>query len=157
MTFIDTNDPKRQRPFGLNELIGPQEGANKIFLLRGTRRKGGFVGLHWHGGEEAIRVLSGKERFHIGSESKVCHAGEIAFFPAYTQHGFVVLSEEALLEVMGQQRVGSYYLVIAPDGTKQAIEVYTKDILADHEPPEGTAHTTYEELAQLMSSTRHLL
>lgn len=157
MTFIDTNDPQRQRPSSLNQLIGPQDGANKIFLLRGTRRQGTFVGLHWHGGEEAIRVLSGEVRFHIGSETKVCHAGEIAFFPAYTEHGFEVLSEETLVEVIGEQRVGSYYPVIAPDGTKQVIEVYTKEILADHEPPEGTAHTTFEELVQLMTATRHLL
>ena len=35
--------------------------------------------LHWHGGEKAIRVISGDIRFRIGSETRVCSVGEIAF------------------------------------------------------------------------------
>lgn len=157
MTFINTNDPERQRPYTLNPLIGPKDGAQKLFLLQGTRPHGTFAGLHWHGGEEAIRVLSGEVRFHIATETHICHAGEIAFFPANTEHGFVVLSDEALIEIIGELRVGSYYPAIAPDGTQQVIEVYTQEILMDHEPPEGRAHTTFEELVQLMTATRHLL
>ncbi len=53
MTFIDSNDPERQQPLVLNTLIGPQDGATRLFLLRGTRTCGMGAGLHWHGGEEA--------------------------------------------------------------------------------------------------------
>jgi len=157
MTFIDTNEPDRQRPYVLNTLIGPQDGATRVFLIRGTRRRGMGAGLHRHGGEEAIRVISGEIRFRVGSETKVCSAGEIAFIPPQTGHGFVVLSEEAVIEVIGEQHVGSYVKILTPDGTSHEVEVFTKEILADHEPPVGTAHTPFAEMLKMMESTHRLI
>ena len=157
MTFIDTSEPERQRPDVLNTLIGPQDGATKLFLLRGTRRQGMGAGLHWHGGEEAIRVISGQLRVRIGSETSVCSAGAIAFIPPQTEHGFVVQSREAVIEVIGEQHVGSYVKILDADGSSHKVEVFTKEILADHEPPAGTAHTPFADMLKMMEPTHRLI
>src|SRR5260370_40169452 len=141
MTFIDTDELERQRPYVLNTLIGPQDGATRLFLLRGTHTRGMGAGLHRHGGEEAIRVMSGELRVRIGDETRVCSAGDIAFILPQTEHGYVVLSEEAVIEVIGEQHVGSSVKILDADGSSHEVEVFTKEILADHEPPEGTTHT----------------
>ena len=157
MTFIDSTDPDRQWPLVLNTLIGPQDGATRLFLLRGTRTRGMGAGLHWYGGEEAIRVISGDVRFRVGHETKVCSAGEIAFIPPQTEHGFVVQSEEAVIEVLGEQHVGSYVKILDPDGSSHDVEVFSREILADHEPPEGTAHTPFADMLKMMEPTKRLL
>ena len=157
MTFIDTNEPDRGRPYVLNTLLGPQDGAARLFLLRGTRRRGMGAGLHRHAGEEAIRVISGEIRFRSGSETKVCSAGDIAFFPPKTEHGFVVLSEEAVIEVIGEQHVGSYVKILDPDGSSHEVEVFTREILLDHEPPEGTDHTPFADMLDMIEPTHRLI
>ena len=157
MTFIDTAHPDRQHPLELNTLIGPQDGATRLFLLRGTRTRGMGVGLHWHGGEEAIRVMSGEVRFRVGNETKVCSAGEIAFSPPQTEHGFVVQSEEAVMEVIGEQHVGSYVKILDPDGSSHDVEVFSREILADREPPAGTAPTPFADMQKMMEPTKRLI
>ncbi len=154
MTFIDTNNSDLHRPYLLNTLIGSQDGATRLFLLRWTcLRQMGF-GLHRHGGEEAIRVISGIIRFRIGSETKIRSAGEIDFIPPQTEHGFVVLSHEAVIELIGEQHMGSYVKILNPDGTSYEVEVFSKEILADHEPSEGTAHTPFAEMLKMMGPTQ---
>jgi len=115
------------------------------------------AGLHWHGGEEAIRVISGEIRFRLGNETKVCSAGEIAFIPPQMEHGFVVQSAEAIIEVIGEQHVGSYVKIFDPDGSSHDVEVFTREILADHEPPAGTAHTPFADMLKMMEATKGLI
>jgi hypothetical protein len=80
-----------------------------------------------------------------------------SYIPPQTEHGFVVLSEEAVIEVIGEQHVGSYVKILNPDGSSYEVEVFSKEILADHEPPEGTAHTPFADMLKMMEPTKRLL
>ena len=40
----------------------------------------------------------------------------------------------------GLHHVGSYVKILDADGSSHEVEVFTKEILADCEPPGGTAH-----------------
>jgi uncharacterized RmlC-like cupin family protein len=149
MTFIDLSDPQRQW------LIAAEDGALTIFLWRVSLPQGAYGGLHWHDGDEAIRVIAGELRVTIGAERKICRAGEIAFFPPRIEHGFLVLVD-AEIEVYGQQQMGEYVIVLDTDGTRREQEVFLRNPWY-HSPPPGTAFTTREELFELFQTTRALL
>ncbi len=149
MPFIDPSDPHRQW------LISAEDGASTIFLWRVSLPQGAYGGLHWHNGDEAIRVLAGEIRVMIGEERRVCRAGEIAFFPPRVEHGFLVLTDSKI-EVYGQQQMGEYVVVMDAEGNRQEREVFLHNPWY-HSPPPGTGYTTREELFALFRTTHHLL
>jgi quercetin dioxygenase-like cupin family protein len=146
MSFIDANDPS------LVNLVGQADGARRIFLFRLPTPQGLCAGLHRHGGDEAIHVISGEIQFLVHGERKVCRAGEIAFVPPETLHGFTVL-EDAVIEVFGEQEMGEYVTIVEPDGSRHEVEVFVAELPWDRRPPDGR-HTPLDELMQIMESTR---
>ena len=105
------------------------------------------AGLHYHHGDGAIRVVSGEVCCRIGDETRVCGPGE---------HGFIVLAD-SVLETFGQRKVGSYTIVLDPDGTRRVVETFVQGRPWRHDPPAGMGHTTLEELKRLQHTTLHLL
>src|SRR5215212_7788688 len=115
MPFIDPNDPSRGAT-----LIGEQDGTATLYLVRLTVSAGYYAGLHYHHGDEATRVVSGEIRCRIGDETRVCGPGTIVVFPPDVEHGFVALSD-CVLETFGQRKIGSYTIVVEPDGTRRVV------------------------------------
>jgi quercetin dioxygenase-like cupin family protein len=98
MPFIDSSDPGRGWV-----LVGPDDGATRIWMVRGPFAADERVALHTHAGEEVFRVLTGRVRFTVGDERRECGRGTIVVIPPQTEHGFVALTE-AELEAWGSWR-----------------------------------------------------
>ena len=56
---------------------------------------------------------------------------------------------DSVLETFGQRKVGSYTIVLDPDGTRRVVETFVQGRPWHHDPPAGTAHTTLEEQKRL--------
>ena len=151
MPFIDANNTVANAI-----LIGEQDGTVGIFLVRQTVPTGYYAGLHYHHGDEAIRVISGEVRCRIGEEMRVCGPGTILVIPPNVEHGFIVLTD-SVLETFGQRKVGSYTIVLDPDGTRRVVETFVQGRPWHHDPPAGTGHTTLEEQKRLQRTTLHLI
>ncbi len=151
MPFIDLNDTAPDAT-----LIGEQDGTTAIYLVRQTVPAGYYAGMHYHHGDEAIRVISGEVRCRIGEEMRVCGPGTILVIPPDIEHGFIVLTD-SVLETFGQRKVGSYTIVLDPDGTRRVVETFVQEGPWHHDPPAGTAHTTLEEQKRLQGTTLHLI
>jgi quercetin dioxygenase-like cupin family protein len=151
MPFIDSNDTAPDAT-----LIGEHDGTAAIYLVRQTVPAGYYAGLHYHHGDEAIRVISGEVRCRIGEETRVCGPGTILVIPPNVEHGFIVLTD-SVLETFGQRKVGSYTIVLDPDGTRRVVETFVQGRPWHHDPPAGTGHTTLEEQKRLQRTTLHLI
>jgi mannose-6-phosphate isomerase-like protein (cupin superfamily) len=151
MPFIDANNTA---PDAI--MIGEQDGMAGIFLLRQTVTAGYYAGLHYHHGDEAIRVISGEVRCRIGDETRVCGPGMILVIPRNVEHGFVALTD-SVLETFGQRKMGSYAIVLDPDGTRHVVETFVKGRPWHHDPPTGMEHTTLEEQKRMQRTTLHLI
>jgi quercetin dioxygenase-like cupin family protein len=151
MPFIDPSDIAANAT-----LIGEQDGTAAIYLVRHTVSAGYYAGLHYHHGDEAIRVVSGEVCCRIGDETRVCGPGTILVIPPDVEHGFIVLAD-SVLETFGQRKVGSYTIVLDPDGTRRVVETFVPGRPWHHDPPAGTGHTTLEELKRLQHTTLHLI
>jgi quercetin dioxygenase-like cupin family protein len=151
MPFIDPNDIAANAT-----LIGEQDGTAAIYLVRQTVSAGYYAGLHYHHGDEAIRVVSGEVCCRIGDETRVCGPGTILVIPPNVEHGFIVLAD-SVLETFGQRKVGSYTIVLDPDGTRRVVETFVQGRPWHHDPPAGTGHTTFEELKRLQHTTLHVI
>lgn len=82
--------------------------------------------------------------------------GTILVFPPDVEHGFVVLTD-SVLETFGPRKVGTYTIVLEPDGTRGVVESFVQGRPWHNEPPPGTAHTTLEEQKRLQRTTLHLI
>jgi quercetin dioxygenase-like cupin family protein len=151
MPFIDPNDSVRAVT-----LVGEQDGTAAIYLVRLTVPAGYYAGLHYHHGDEITRVISGEIRCRIGDETRVCGPGMILVFPPDIEHGFVALAD-SVLETFGQRKVGSYTIVLEPDGTRRVVETFMQGRPWHRDPPAGTPYTTLEEQKQLQRTTLHLI
>jgi quercetin dioxygenase-like cupin family protein len=151
MPFIDPNDIAANAI-----LIGERDGTAAIYLVRQTVSAGYYAGLHYHHGDEAIRVVSGEVCCRIGDETRVFGPGTILVIPPNVEHGFIVLAD-SVLETFGQRKVGSYTIVLDPDGTRRVVETFVQGRPWHHDPPAGTGHTTLEELKRLQHTTLHLV
>jgi quercetin dioxygenase-like cupin family protein len=125
-------------------LVGPEQGASRIFLWCITALAGYRIGLHLHYGEEMFRVLSGRLRFRVGDETRDVGAGAIIVIPPRTPHAYVAL-EDSELEVYGQIGSGEFALVVQPDGVVHEIEVFVRDIPWSRKPPDASQYISREE------------
>jgi quercetin dioxygenase-like cupin family protein len=91
MPFIDPNDIAANAT-----LIGEQDGTAAIYLVRQTVSAGYYAGMHYHHGDEAIRVVSGEVCCRIGDETRVCGPGTILVIPPNVEHGFIVRADSVL-------------------------------------------------------------
>jgi quercetin dioxygenase-like cupin family protein len=149
MSFVDGNGRARVQGPGMKVIVGPADGARRLLLARGTLPGGGSGAVHHHDGDEVVRVVSGTVGFLVGGERKSCTAGEIAVIPRGTEHGFVVESAEAVMEFIAEQNMGSFFTVRTSTGAVEKIEVHRAEIPWDRPPPDGQAHTSAEEMAEL--------
>lgn len=149
---MTTTRPVRTRRW----LVGPEHGAEHFLIHRQSYPTGVRVGLHVHDGEEAHLVERGEVRFAVDGERRVFHAGEIAFAPIGSEHGFVTLTEATLVTIR-EQRLGSRAIIIDPDGTHREVEIYRNGPPWSKQPPDGEETTPDDVVESYYRTTEHLL
>jgi quercetin dioxygenase-like cupin family protein len=147
---IDSGVPARQF------LVGPDQRAERLLVVRSEWPAEFFVGLHRHDGEEAFYVLEGRVRFTLDGTHIECTAGQATTVPAGGEHGFVVL-EDATILVIREQRLGSIAISLQPDGERQEVEIFQYGPPWSKQPPAGSDLTPPEIVRQIYETTRHLL
>ncbi len=151
MTFATENDQRwRDPPVGFTVVVGRREGMNTLVLVRGTLPPGDHGWIHYHDGDEIIRVLRGEVTIVVGADRKTCGPGDVAVVPPHTRHGFVVGSQPALVEVVSEQRMGSFIAVKERDGTTRMVELHRAGFPFDRPPLPARSDTTPEEVAELV-------
>jgi quercetin dioxygenase-like cupin family protein len=151
VSFVNESEPSRRpRGAGFTVLVGPDDGIGRLLVVRGLLPAGDRGWVHAHDGDEVIRVLSGEIEFLVGGQRRRCRAGETAVIGPLVTHGSVVGDHDAEVEVVAEQRMGSFFPVLGSDGTRRLVEVHRADVPFDRDPPPGRPHTTPEQLAELI-------
>jgi mannose-6-phosphate isomerase-like protein (cupin superfamily) len=138
---------------GFRVVAGPDQGLGRVLLAAGTLPAGDLGWVHEHGGDEVIRVVSGRVTFTVGGQVRVCGPGELAVIPPGVPHGFVVGGEQAVIEVVAEQGMGSWIPVRDDSGARRLVEVHRAGVPFDRDPAAGAARTTEAELADLVGRT----
>jgi quercetin dioxygenase-like cupin family protein len=153
MSFIDESEPARQPRAGFDVLVGPAQGMARLLLVRGLLPAADRGWVHYHDGDEIIRVVSGEVEILVGDDRRRCRAGQLAVVPPRVRNGFVVGGSDATVEVVAEQQMGSYFPVVDPDGTRRLVEVHRADVPFDRHPPAGQRHTSPQEILELVRRT----
>jgi cupin domain len=123
--------------FDANLLIGPDQGAMRLFLLGGVVPAGFATNAHHHHGEEIFRVLSGRLRFTVSDQTTEVHGGHVVIVPPGTSHSHHAL-EDAEVEVLGETGAGIFIWEEQPDGPCVETELFIPGIPWSRQPPDGT-------------------
>lgn len=149
MTQVDLfGPPDGDRP-GFLTVSGEPAGLKRLLLAVGKLPEGDHGPAHLHAGEEILHVLSGRLRVRLGDRLVDAEPGSVVAVPAGVVHGFDVI-EEALLEVIAEQRIGTLYRVRDDSGAVQLVEVHRADMPWGRPPPEGSGWTSDAELQQIL-------
>jgi Cupin domain len=94
-------------------------------------------------------VREGELLVRVGGERRTCRPGDIVVIPAHTAHGFHTHTE-TMLEVIAEQRMGTYYPTRAPDGSRRYVEAFRPNLPWSPDPPDGawTGDEDYERILQ---------
>ena len=117
-------------------------------LVYGQLPAGDRGAVHHHGGDEIIRVRSGRILFRVGEERRVCGAHDIAVIAPGVKHGFIV-EEAAAIEVIAEQEMGSFYLVADPNGRQRVVEVFRDNVPWDRRPARPELAASQAQMKQL--------
>jgi quercetin dioxygenase-like cupin family protein len=112
--------PFSQRSTGVGVTAGPRHGLRRLVILVQPVAPDEVAFLHRHDGDQVLTVLEGEVLVEVASESRICRHGDVAVAPARAAHGFRGVGVRALLEVFGEQRCGTEFLL--RDGS--AVEVH---------------------------------
>jgi quercetin dioxygenase-like cupin family protein len=132
-------------------VAGPSDGTRELIVVRqrvGPREHGW---LHRHDADQIMRVLSGSLVIAVGDEQRRCERGAVAVIPPGTWHGFLGGDGEALLEVIGDHAMRTYFAIRQPDGTLAAREVHRRGVPWDAQPPTESAYTTDEQMSDIVN------
>jgi quercetin dioxygenase-like cupin family protein len=151
MTLIRADEAGREF-----QKVGKADGATRIWICEGPMPKGQSTGVHTHGGDEIFQVLSGTVRFHFDGRNMDVPAGHYVVVPPHTPHGFKVLTDDAVMQFVGELEMGEWVTVIDDDGTTRAVEVRS-NIMPWHRPPADGEETDVRAMFAMMESTSHLL
>jgi mannose-6-phosphate isomerase-like protein (cupin superfamily) len=132
---------------------GAEHGLRRLLLASGRLPLGDVGAPHTHGGDELIRVLSGRLRMRVGERRYACGPGDVVVVPPGIEHGFVV-EDEAVVEVVAEQDMGSTYAVVEQDGSVREIEVHRPGVPWDRPPAPGAAPTSAEQMAAITERVR---
>lgn len=131
-----------------NWVVGPHQGARRLFVWAVTLDSGHAVGKHLHHGEELFRVLYGRLRFLVRSDIREVRAGEIVIIPPGTIHGYTVL-EGAELEIYGEIGCGVFRPILNPDGSITEVESFVRGMPWTRTPDDESKYISREQ--QLIS------
>jgi quercetin dioxygenase-like cupin family protein len=125
-------------------LVGPEHGAGKIYIWAVAAPAGQAVGMHYHGGEEILRVLYGRLHVRVGDKTRELTTGEILIVPPGTHHGYRAL-ENSELEVYGE--IGAGEFLVFRDGNGERVEeIFMAGAPWSREPGDPSAYRAHEDL-----------
>jgi len=142
--------PEQGRP-GFRTVAGAATGLERLLLAVGRLPPGDHGPAHVHVGEEILHVLSGRLRLRLGDARLDAGPGTVVAVPAGVVHGFDV-AEEAVLEVVAEQGIGTLYRVRDSDGAVRLVEVHRHDMPWGRPPPEGADWTSDEDLRRILDN-----
>lgn len=134
---------------GFRVVSGAGDGLERLLLAVGRLPAGDVGPVHRHEGEEILHVLAGRLVVRVGESIVESGPGSVVAVPAGVPHGFEVV-EEALLEVVAEQRIGTLYRVRDDGGEARLVEVHRPDMPWGRPPPPGRDWTTDEEMRDLL-------
>jgi quercetin dioxygenase-like cupin family protein len=110
---------------------GPEEGLERLLVQIQPVAPDEVVFLHRHDGEQILMVVEGEVLIEVDGHARVCRAGDVAVAPTGAAHGFCGLGAPALLEVVGEQRCGTEFLLRGG----MAVEVHRPGVPWDRPGP----------------------
>jgi quercetin dioxygenase-like cupin family protein len=125
-------------------VVGPEQGATRIFIWCVTEPAGEVLALHHHHGEELFRVLYGRLRFQVGGETREVGPGEVIIVPPNVEHAHVAL-EDTELEVIGEIGSGVFITVDEPGGTGREQELFVRGVPWSRVPDDESQYVSREE------------
>ncbi len=136
---------------GWRTIAGPDSGLDRLLLVQGRLESGETGPQHLHDGEEILHVLSGRVTVWIGEEAVDCVAGDVVSIPCRTPHAFLA-REGSTMRVVAEQRIGTLFRVVQPDGTVRTVEAFRRDMPWGREPRTGQPWTTDEEMRHILAN-----
>ena len=132
------------RGFSEDAIVGPENGATRLFIWCTAVQAGHVVGLHKHLGEELSRVLYGRLRFRADDQVQDIGAGEVVIIDPGSVHGYVAL-EDTEIEIYGE--IGSGFFVPTPgsNGSADFEEIYVRNVLWSRAPQDERQYITRAE------------
>jgi cupin domain len=140
------------RGFTEDAIVGPQNGATRVFIWCTTVQAGHVVGLHKHLGEELSRVLYGRLRFRVGDQVQEIGAGEVVIVEPETIHGYVAL-EDTEIEVYGEIGSGIFIPVDGPYDGADFEEIFVRDVPWSRAPQDERQYITRAEQIERFRSS----
>ena len=132
------------RGFSEDAVVGPDNGARRLFIWCTSVQAGEVVDLHRHLGEELIRVLYGRLCFHVAGETREIGPGEVVIVEPGAVHGYVTI-EDAEIEIYGEIGSGIFVPKLTSNGTIQFDEVFVRDVPWSRTPPDDSQYITRDE------------
>ena len=128
-----------------DKVIGPEQGATRLFIWCITEPAGETLALHHHHGEELFRVLYGRLRFQVGADTREVGPGEVIIVPPNIEHGHVAL-EDTELEVIGEIGSGVFIMVESPEGAVREQELFVRSVPWSRAPADEGQYISREDL-----------
>lgn len=148
MTYFTSSTPPGEAGFRL--VVGRPNGLRRLMVVSGRLLAATSAGpVHAHAGDEVIRVLEGELVVRVGKERRTCRQGDVAAIPRQELHGFRVVAD-ALVEVVAEQDMGTFFPVRQADGSRRFVEVYRTDLPWSAPPPRPGEHTTDQEMEAIL-------
>jgi quercetin dioxygenase-like cupin family protein len=124
--------PFSNRASTVGEIAGSDQGLQRLILRVQPVAPDDVGHLHRHdNADQILCVLQGEVLIEVDGDARVCQPGEMGLVPAGTSHGFLGLGAPALLEVFGEQRRGTVFLL--DDGDE--VEVHRPGVPWDRPGP----------------------
>jgi quercetin dioxygenase-like cupin family protein len=112
-------------------IAGPDHGLRRLIVSVLSVAPDDVGWLHRHEGDQILIVVRGAVLVEVDGEARICREGELGVAPAGATHGFRGLGGPARLEVVGEQRCGTEFLL--NDGG--AVEVHRPGVPWDRPGP----------------------
>jgi len=154
MTYFTTfQSPRAPQPElrTLKLIAGRPQGLERLLVASGRMAAGYLGSVHLHSGDEVVRVLAGEVVIRIDDERQTCHEGDVAVIPPNTLHGLRAV-DDALVEIIAERDMGTFFPVRQPDGSRQLVEIYRPDSPWNAPPPRPGGYTTDRELAAILKA-----
>lgn len=129
-------------------LVGPRHGASRIYIWAVEAPSGQAVGMHFHGGEEILRVLYGRLLVRVGESTRELTNGEILIVPPGVHHGYRAL-ENTEIEVYGEIGAGEFVVFQDGEGGETVREVFMAGAPWSREPDDANLYLSHDELMRI--------
>jgi len=139
------------RGFTEDAIVGPGNGATRLFIWCTSVQAGQVVGLHRHHGEELMRVLYGRLRFRVGEQTRDLGPGEVVIIQPEIVHGYLAL-DDAEIEIYGEIGSGIFVPRQGDANGTQFEEIFVRDVPWSRAPQDERQYITRAEQLELFRS-----